>query len=77
MMCNKAKCKVLHFGQSNPSYKYRLGELLHNSPVEKGLRAKVDEKLDTSQQCVLAAWVAKEEWSARQGRCLSPSVLPL
>ncbi|GAB0206545.1 hypothetical protein GRJ2_003120100 [Grus japonensis] len=54
MKFNKAKCKVLHVGRG-PIPSTTTGWAENGSPEEKDLGVLIDEKLNMSQQCALAA----------------------
>ncbi|KAJ7410813.1 hypothetical protein BTVI_52287 [Pitangus sulphuratus] len=53
---NKVKHKVPHMGQGNPEHKHRLsGEWIKACPGERDLGMFVNEKLNITQHCALAA----------------------
>jgi len=77
---NKAKCKVLHVGQVNLQYQYRLGgEWIESSPQEKDLGVLVDEKLNMTWQRMLTAQQANHILSCIESVAsrLKEGILPL
>jgi len=56
MKFKQTEWKVLHLGQGNHQYQFSLSdEWIESNPAEKDLGLLVDEKLNKSWQCTLAA----------------------
>ena len=56
MNFNREKCKVLHLDIKNVKHKYKMGDTwLDSSIYERDLGVLVDNKLNMSQQCNMAA----------------------
>ncbi|KAJ7414889.1 hypothetical protein BTVI_39977 [Pitangus sulphuratus] len=61
MRFDKTKCKVLHLGQSNFLYQYRLGdEQIQNSTAEKDLRMLVMTDWTRADNVPFVSWAASK-----------------
>ena len=68
---HKAKCKVVHLGQDNPLYQYKLGdERIEHSLAKKDLGVLADGKLDVTSNVpsqprkpTVSLTASKEVWS--------------
>ena len=77
MRFSKANCRVLHLGQGNSMYMYRLGEdLVESNPAEKDVGTLMDEKHEPAVCAYSPGGQLHPGCPARRGRGLFPSVLP-
>jgi hypothetical protein len=60
MQFNVAKCKVMHFGRTNPKYEYEMrGQKLEKVDTERDIGVTVSNNLKPSAQCAKAAATAR------------------
>ena len=84
MKFNETKCEVLHMDKGNCKHQYRLGdELIESNPDKKDLRVLAGEKLNITQQCMLAAQKVKcilgfiERIASRSREEIPPPLYPV